>query len=107
MKQPFAARIHHTFGMPLYSDDGQGDMCDTFYHAVLGAAYRDQSGSDAVDSLMVGGIDQRARTVQLLKEIAVVKPAVKDVVLLVLSVPLVCAGGSNVLHDRAAQFDVD
>ena len=103
----FAAAVHHTFRMPLDGDDGQTHVPDSLNDIVPGAAYRSQTFSQTVHTLMVGGVDLRACTVQLIEEIGAVESAVIDVVLLVPAGPFMKISGFDVLCDRSAQMYVD
>ena len=82
-------------------------MNQSFDHVIPGAADGDQSPAHAVYGLMVGGIYLGAVSIELVKEIAAAKVAVKDIVKLVASDPSVVFGGVDMLCDIAAEMDVD
>ena len=107
MQELFSAAIHYAFGMPLDGDDGKRHMHDALHDVVSGAAYYGQILSKLLYGLMVGGVDQCARAVQLIEEVHAVKSAVIDIVLLILSCPVMGVGGVDVLCDRSAQMDID
>ena len=82
-------------------------MNQSFDHVIPGAADGDQPSAHAVYGLMVGGIYLGAVSIELVKEIAAAKVAVKDIVKLVASDPSVVFGGVDMLCDVAAEMDVD
>ncbi len=93
--------------MPLYGQNGQGRVNQTFDHIVPGTADRDKPFACAVYGLMVGGVYLDVCSVELVKEITSAQVAVKDIVELVAPDPFVVLGGVDMLSDVAAEMDVD
>ena len=93
--------------MPLYSQNGQGGVNQSFDHAVGGTADRNQSFADLVYGLMMSGVYPGAVSVKLIEEVLTTQITVVDMVELVMSGPPVGFGGVNVLCDVAAEVDID
>lgn len=93
--------------MPLYGQYGEIYVGQSLDCVISRAADREQSLTGAVYGLMVGGIYQRAVSVELIKEVPASQIAVVHVMKLILADPFVDVGGVDVLCDVAAEMDVN
>lgn len=62
--------VGHPFRVPLYGQNGETCVGQPLDHVISGAADRNQPFSGTVYGLMVGGVDQSAVSIELIKEIA-------------------------------------
>ncbi len=107
LQKNIAAVFQTTFGVPLYAEDGEGVVHDPLDHIVPGTADGEEGQSKSVDPLMVGGVYDRAQTVELVEKVISPQTAVIDRMALVVTGPLVDGGCFQILMDVAAEVDVD
>lgn len=69
LQKNIAAAFQTTFGVPLYAEDGEGVVHDPLDHIVPGTADGEDGQSKSVDPLMVGGVYDRAQTVELVEKV--------------------------------------
>lgn len=74
--------------MPLYREDWERGVGKSFNRAIGSLTNGDEFFSQGIDCLMVGGIDESAASVQLVKKIRAAASDVIYIVELVFSIPL-------------------
>ena len=93
--------------MPLDCEDRVYGVCEGFNRAVGSLKNGEKPFSEGIDSLMMGGVDESAASVQLIKEICAAASDVIYIVELVFSIPLMGSRIFNMLTNRTAKMNVD
>ncbi len=93
--------------MPLDCEDRVYGVCEGFNRAVGSLTNGEKPFSEGIDSLMMGGVDESAASVQLIKEICAAASDVIYIVELVFSIPLMGSRIFNMLTNRTAKMNVD
>ncbi len=106
-KQHFPALFPEPFRMPLDAEQRQVRVEQAFDHIVSGAAGAEKPLAQMIHCLMVGGIDQCAAAIELIKEVIAVKRAVIDIVCLVFAGPFMAVGGIDMLFDGSPKMYID
>ena len=107
LQKNISAAFQTAFGVPLYAEDREGVVHDPLDHIVPGTTDGEKGKSEPVDPLMVGGVYDRAQTVELVEKVIPPQTAVIDRMVLVVTGPLVDGGCFQILMDVAAKVDVD
>lgn len=101
------APLHHPLRMPLYANDREGSMGDGFDGAVRCPADRKKAVSKSVNLLMMGGIHESAASIELVEKIRPVAADVINIMILILTIPLMKSGIFGMLADSTAKMNID
>lgn len=107
LQKNISAAFQTALGMPLYAKDREGVVHDPLDHIVPGTADGEKRKPKPVNPLMVGGVYDRAQTVELVEKVIPPQTAVIDRMALVVTGPLVDGGCFQILMDVAAKVDID
>lgn len=107
LQKNISAAFQTALGVPLYAEDREGVVHDPLDHIVPGTADGEKRKPKPVDPLMVGGVYDRAQTVELVEKVIPPQTAVIDRMALVVTGPLVDGGCFQILMDVAAKVDID
>ena len=92
LQKNISAAFQTALGVPLYAEDREGVVHDPLDHIVPGTADGEKRKPKPVDPLMVGGVYDRAQTVELVEKVIPPQTAVIDRMALVVTGPLVDGG---------------
>ena len=107
LQKNISAAFQTALGVPLYAEDREGVVHDPLDHIVPGTADGEKRKPKPVDPLMVGGVYDRAQTVELVEKVIPPQTAVIDRMALVVTGPPVDGGCFQILMDVAAKVDID